>query len=97
MNQPLDADDMATGIRSLPGWKLEGDALAKTFEFASFREALSFMVRVGLEAEVLNHHPDWSNVYNKVAIRLSTHDAGHKVTPKDLELARVIQKISWVG
>lgn len=97
MSQPLTADEIAPALGSLPGWKFERDALAKTFEFASFREALSFMVRVGFEAEVLNHHPDWSNAYNRVEIRLSTHDAGNKVTKKDLELARVIQRISWVG
>ena len=53
------------------------DALTKTFTFGSFREALSFMVRVGFEAEAMNHHPEWTNVYNCVFIRLSTHDAGH--------------------
>ncbi len=69
----------------------------KTFVFGSFREALSFMVRVGFEAEALNHHPEWSNVYNRVVIRLTTHDAGNKVTTSDLELARRIEGISWVG
>lgn len=69
----------------------------KTFVFGSFREALSFMVRVGFEAEALNHHPEWSNVYNRVVIRLTTHDAGNKVTTSDLELVRRIEGISWVG
>ena len=69
----------------------------KTFVFGSFREALSFMVRVGFEAEALNHHPEWSNVYNRVVIRLTTHAAGNKVTTSDLELARRIEGISWVG
>ena len=55
------------------------------------------MVHVGFEAEELNHHPDWSNVYNRVAIRLNTHDAGGKVTARDIELARRIQGITWVG
>ena len=69
----------------------------KTFVFGSFREALSFMVRVGFEAEALNHHPEWGHVYNRVVIRLTTHDAGNKVTTSDLELARRIEGISWVG
>ena len=50
--------------------------------------ALAFMVRAGFEAEVVNHHPDWTNVYNRVSVRLTTHDAGGRVTDKDFELAR---------
>jgi 4a-hydroxytetrahydrobiopterin dehydratase len=75
---------------------LEGEALTKSFKFASFREAFSFMTRVAFEAEAMDHHPDWTNVYNRVTVRLSTHDAGGRVTAKDLELARKIQQISWV-
>ena len=97
MAKPLDLAEIATALAALPGWAREGDALAKTFKFGSFREAMSFMVRVSFEAEAMDHHPDWTNVYNRVAIRLNTHDAGGKVTAKDVELARKIQKISWVG
>ena len=97
MAKPLTPAEIADALRALPGWAVEGDALAKTFKFGSFREAMSFMVRVGFEAEAMDHHPDWTNVYNRVAIRLNTHDAGGKVTAKDLELARKIQAISWVG
>ena len=97
MTPPCSAEEIAAACQTLPGWLCAQDALAKTFLFRSFREALSFMVRVGFEAEALNHHPEWSNVYNRVAIRLTTHDAGNKVTARDLELARRIQKISWVG
>ncbi|HEX2855639.1 MAG TPA: 4a-hydroxytetrahydrobiopterin dehydratase [Opitutaceae bacterium] len=86
-----------TALNELPGWTFKRDALAKTFEFPSFREAMGFMVRVAFEAEAMNHHPEWTNVYNRVAIRLNTHDAGGKVTTKDLQLAVRIQKISWVG
>ena len=81
---------------NLSGWAFKRDALVKTFTFDSFREALSFMVRVGFEAEDMNHHPEWTNVYNKVVIRLNTHDAGDKVTAKDFELAKRIEKIAWV-
>ncbi|MDO8545709.1 MAG: 4a-hydroxytetrahydrobiopterin dehydratase [Opitutaceae bacterium] len=96
MSIPLKAQKIAAARTSIPGWNFEGDALVKTLKFGSFREALSFMVRVGFEAEELNHHPEWTNVYNKVVIRLNTHDAGNKVTAKDVELARRIEKISWV-
>ncbi len=96
-SQPLNPAEIADALRALPGWAFERDALAKEFKFGSFREAMSFMVRVGFEAEALDHHPDWTNVYNRVAVRLNTHDAGGKVTAKDVNLARKIQGISWVG
>jgi 4a-hydroxytetrahydrobiopterin dehydratase len=97
MSTPLTAAEISAACGKLDGWKAEGDALTKTFKFASFREAMSFMVHVGFVAEEMNHHPEWTNVYNRVAIRLNTHDAGGKVTAKDVELAQRIQKISWVG
>ena len=96
MAKPLDSAEISAALTALPGWAFEGDALAKTFKFGSFREAMSFMVRVAFEAETMDHHPDWTNVYNRVAIRLNTHDAGGKVTAKDVELAKKIQAISWV-
>ena len=97
MSRPLNPEEISQACTRLDGWKFEQDALTKTFEFGSFREALSFMIRVGFEAEDLNHHPDWTNVYNRVVMRLNTHDAGDKVTAKDVELAGRVQKISWVG
>ena len=95
--QPLTPAEINTALPALPGWALDRDALAKEFKFGSFKEALSFMVRVGFEAEAMDHHPDWTNVYNRVAVRLNTHDAGGKVTAKDVALAKKIQVISWVG
>ena len=68
--------------------------LEKTFVFSDFSEAFSFMTRVALLAEKQNHHPDWSNVWNKVVVRLSTHDAGDVVTEKDLRLAEAIDKVA---
>jgi 4a-hydroxytetrahydrobiopterin dehydratase len=97
MAKPLNPAEITAALTSLPGWTLDGEALAKTFKFGSFREAMSFMTRVAFEAEAMDHHPDWTNVYNRVAIRLNTHDAGGKVTAKDVELAKKIQTISWVG
>lgn len=94
---PLTPSEITAALATLPGWELREDALAKEFTFGSFREALSFMVRAGFEAEAMDHHPDWTNVYNRVAVRLHTHDAGGRVTAKDVELARRLQQISWVG
>ncbi|HTL67605.1 MAG TPA: 4a-hydroxytetrahydrobiopterin dehydratase [Lacunisphaera sp.] len=97
MAKPLPKAEIDVALAGLPGWAWEKDALAKTFQFDTFRSAMSFMVRVGFEAEAMNHHPEWTNVYNRVAIRLNTHDAGGKVTAKDVDLARRIQALSWVG
>jgi 4a-hydroxytetrahydrobiopterin dehydratase len=97
MAKLLSPKKIKAALVTLPEWKFQRNALVKTFEFPSFREAMGFMVRVAFEAEAMNHHPEWTNVYNRVDVRLSTHDAGDKVTAKDVELATRIQKISWVG
>lgn len=96
MSTPLSQQEISSALAELSGWRFERDALAKTFTFHSFREAISFMVRAGFEAEAMNHHPEWTNVYNRVDVRLNTHDAGGKVTRKDVELAGRLEKISWV-
>ena len=96
-SKPLKAADIKLALGELPGWKFQREALAKTFTFGDFREALSFMVRAGFEADAMNHHPQWTNVYNRVVIRLNTHDAGGRVTAKDVALAKKFQALSWVG
>ena len=75
-------------------WKEENNKLSKSFTFKNFSEAFAFMTRVALAAEKMNHHPDWSNVYNKVEINLNTHDAGDIVTDKDRKLAAIIDKLT---
>lgn len=74
-------------------WIEEDNKLKKTFEFGDFVEAFAFMTRVAFLAEAHGHHPNWSNVYNKVFIELTTHDQGNKVTQKDKELARAIDQL----
>ena len=74
-------------------WKEENNQLCRSFEFADFSEAFAFMTRVAFEAEKQNHHPLWINVWNKVDIRLSTHDAGNVVTEKDRRLAESIDSL----
>lgn len=74
-------------------WKEEDNKLKRTFEFKSFVEAFGFMSSVALIAEKMDHHPNWSNVYNKVEIELTTHDAGNTVTDKDRALAAKIDEL----
>ena len=74
-------------------WKEEHNALHRTFEFKDFSEAFAFMTRVALIAEKMNHHPEWSNVYNKVVMKLNSHDAGNTVTDRDRKMAAAIDKL----
>ncbi len=74
-------------------WTEENNSLYKKFEFKNFPEAFAFMTRVAIEAEKADHHPLWTNVYNKVEIWLSTHDAGNTITAKDRKLAENIDKL----
>ncbi len=74
-------------------WTHENDALHRDFEFADFRQAFAFMTEVAFAAEAANHHPNWMNVYNRVTIDLTTHDAGNTVTDKDRKLAERIDRI----
>ncbi|WP_262492928.1 4a-hydroxytetrahydrobiopterin dehydratase [Microscilla marina] len=74
-------------------WKEENNKLKRTFEFKNFVEAFGFMSSVALIAEKMDHHPNWSNVYNKVEIELTTHDAGNTVTDKDKKLAALIDEL----
>ncbi len=74
-------------------WKEENNSLYKKFTFKDFSEAFAFMCRVALAAEKINHHPNWSNVYNTVEIKLSTHDKGNTVTELDRKLAIIIDQL----
>jgi len=94
MNKPLGPDKVKKALAGLPGWAFHRDALKKTFTFADFRQAMGFMVRVAFEADSMDHHPEWTNVYNRVSIRLNTHSAGGKVTASDIALAGRIEKLA---
>ena len=74
-------------------WQEQDNQLTREFTFTNFSEAFAFMARVALAAEKMDHHPWWSNVYNQVTIKLSTHDAGNVVTEKDHKLAAQIDKL----
>ena len=95
MVEKLDAAGRAALARDLPGWAMvEGrDAIARTFRFADFGEAWGFMARVALLAEKQDHHPEWFNVWNRVEITLSTHDAGG-LSARDVALAKAIDALA---
>lgn len=78
---------------STPHWEIVDGALERNFQFADFSEAFAFMIRVALVAEKQEHHPTWTNTYNQLGIRLSTHDAGDTVTEKDHALAAAINAL----
>jgi len=90
----LAADEIDAALKSLPDWRRDGGAIAADYAFPSFRDALAFVVRVGFEAEELNHHPEIANVYNRVSFKLSTHDAGGAVTERDVALAGRISALA---
>ncbi len=87
----LNDTQIREALADLPGWSYEAKSLKKLFKFKNFSEAWGFMSRVALAAEKMDHHPDWSNGYNKVDVTLSTHDAGG-VTDKDIKLAMIMEK-----
>ncbi|WP_440999346.1 4a-hydroxytetrahydrobiopterin dehydratase [Fodinibius sp. SL11] len=93
MAEPLSNDQVADELSELPGWSHENDKLTKEFGFDNFRDAITFINRIAFEAEEQVHHPEIFNVYNTVDISLSTHDAGGKVTEKDIKLAKIIESL----
>ena len=93
MRPILSTDELSALARDLPAWTLESDgkAISRTFKFADFKLAFAFMTRVAAEADRMDHHPEWSNIYNTVSIRLTTHDSGG-VTESDIRLAEEIDR-----
>ncbi len=88
----LSEKEITEKLKEFEGWDFEMDALHTVFEFEDFKEAFSAMTRIAFEAEKLNHHPEWTNVYNTLEIFLSTHDADG-VTEKDFDLAKIIDDL----
>jgi len=96
MTARLEGTDRAAALAALDGWsEVEGrDAIRKVFTFKDFSEAFAFMARVALKAEAMDHHPEWFNVYNKVDVTLTTHDADG-LSRKDIDLAAAME--SYAG
>lgn len=89
----LSAPDADARLSTVPGWTREGEKLHRVFTFADFSEAFGFMARVALAAEKLDHHPDWTNAWNRVTVDLSTHDAGG-ITELDFRLAAEMNRLA---
>lgn len=88
----LSEQEIKENLESLEGWDLSENGIQTSFEFENFKEAFTLMTRIAFEAESMDHHPNWTNVYNTLEITLITHAAGG-VTDKDFQLAKAIEKI----
>jgi 4a-hydroxytetrahydrobiopterin dehydratase len=95
MSRPvkLSPEVVSSALASLSGWSVVDDKLHREYKFADFAHAFGFMAAVATAAEKLDHHPDWLNVYNRVTVNLSTHDAGG-ITELDLKLAETMEKLA---
>lgn len=92
---PYETHEVSKALQDLKGWSYDGDnkSINKKYTFEDFNEAFGFMSRIAMYAESKNHHPEWFNVYNKVDVRLSTHDASG-VTEKDIDMARFMDQVT---
>jgi 4a-hydroxytetrahydrobiopterin dehydratase len=88
----LSQADIDSELRKLSGWSIRNEKLHKEFQFESFNQAFGFMTRAAMEIEKMNHHPEWFNVYNKITIELTTHDAGG-ITKNDVALAKILNSL----
>ena len=92
--RPLSQDELEDALQELDGWRVAGGKLHAEFRFDDFIAAFGFMAKVAIAAECANHHPEWSNVYNRVTIDLATHEAGDAITERDIALAGAIGRLS---
>jgi len=84
--------DIEEELKNLPGWSVVNEKLHKEFQFDSFNQAFGFMTMAAMEIEKMNHHPEWFNVYNRLTIELTTHDAGG-ITKNDVDLAKILNSL----
>ena len=84
--------DIEEELKNLPGWSIVNEKLHKEFQFESFNQAFGFMTRSAMEIEKMNHHPEWFNVYNRITVELTTHDAGG-ITKNDVNLAKILNSL----
>lgn len=90
--EKLSQEQIEKELKNLEGWSISNGKLHKEFEFTDFNEAFGFMTRAALHIEKLNHHPEWFNVYNKLTVELTTHDA-QGITENDINLAKILNSL----
>ena len=88
----LNEQEIKKNLEALPNWEYVENAIETSLEFETFKDCFTIMCIIAFEVEALNHHPEWYNVYNRLSIRLTTHDAGG-ISDKDFKLAHIIEKI----
>ena len=93
-NVILSESQIAQALAPLPDWSYRAPNIEAKYAFANFRDALAFIVQVGIQAEVMDHHPEFHNSWNKVTFSFCTHDAGNKITDADIALAKHIDEIA---
>ena len=89
----LSSEKISEELKNLPGWTIKEEKLHKDFEFEDFNQAFGFMTRAAMNIEKMNHHPEWFNVYNRITVDLTTHDAGG-ITENDIELAKILNSLA---
>ena len=90
----LSSSEIEQSLADLAGWQVVDGKLIKTFAFKSFAAAMGWMMSVAIVAEKMDHHPEWSNVYNRVAVTLITHDMGNKISSWDVDLALAMERLA---
>jgi 4a-hydroxytetrahydrobiopterin dehydratase len=89
----MSTDEIGEALQGLTGWAYDGDALIKTFAFSDFAAAIDFMATARPSIDELNHHPEWTNVYNRIDVRLNSHDVGG-ITDRDFRLASLLDELA---
>ena len=89
----LSGEEIEAALAELPGWIVQEGKLHKTYAFHTFAQALGWMVSAGVEADKMDHHPEWHNVYNRVHVNLSTHDLGNAISNLDVALAQKMESL----
>jgi 4a-hydroxytetrahydrobiopterin dehydratase len=91
--EKLNDSALQAALTELPGWEVKEGKLHKIFKFDSFSQALGWMVSAGIEADKMDHHPEWTNVYNRVEVNLVTHDLGNEISNLDVELGQKMEAL----
>ncbi len=90
----LSAEEVDAELANLPGWTVKEGKLYKAYKFKTFAQALGWMVSVGIQADKMDHHPEWSNVYNRVTVSLVTHDLDNSISSWDVALAQQMEQLA---